>query len=115
MNFLNKIFDYIKSVANPTNGNAEAKLFIALTGFFFLMLGACVDLFTGGRLTPSDFVYYTIAGLVTACLGLGTIGEMKAMGVKGDVANTVVKESGGQETTQETTLSAKEILASDKP
>lgn len=115
MQFFNKIFDYIKSVANPTNGNAEAKLFIALSGFFLLALGFCIDLFTGGRLSPSDYIYYTIAGIVTACLGLGTIGEMKAMGVKGDVANTVVKENAGQETTKETTLSAKDILASDKP
>lgn len=107
----NKVFDYIKAVANPSNGSAEAKLFIALTSFFFLLLAACVDLFTAKRLSPSEFIFYTITGLVFACLGLGTISQMKAMDIKGTVASDIVKEESAKENID----GAREVLESDKP
>lgn len=109
--FFNTIFDYVKSVVDPNNGGAEAKLFIAITGFLFMVLACCVDLFTGNRLVPSEFMFYTIAGLVTACLGLGTIGQVKAMSVKGAVAS----ELASNDATKETGQATKEIMQSDKP
>lgn len=109
--FFNTIFDYIKSVVDPSNGGAEAKLFISVTGFFFMLLACCVDLFTGGRLVPTEFMFYTMAGLVTACLGLGTIGQVKAMSVKEAVATELASNDASKETGQ----ASKEIIQSEKP
>lgn len=94
--FFNPIFDYIKSVANPGNNGAEAKLFIALTTFLLYVLPASILNFIMGKV-PSEFIFYTMVGLIVSCLGMDAIGRMKSNSIKGDVASSIVTESPSKE------------------
>lgn len=106
---LNQVFDYLKKVGSPINGNAEAKLFIALTAFLLYVLPiGLLDFFT--KLVPTEFVFYTIVSLIVACLGLGAITQWRSNTIKGDVASDVLSEKPTKEVIQ----GAKEVLKNEE-
>lgn len=60
--------------------------------------------------TPSELVY-VISTVLLTCFGMNTAVNLKAIGAKTAIANTIIKEEPKPETTED----AKEILKADKP
>jgi hypothetical protein len=101
---------FFSSMLSSATDSVSSKRFIALGSFFFLIAAGIADI-VNKRLTVTEFIFLGFLGLITACLGLSTIANVKAMDVKSDVASSIVKEQPEASSAQD----AKDVLTSDKP
>jgi hypothetical protein len=109
---MNKLFEplinYLKGLIDSKH-SADAKTFVGLVSFFYIMIVGFVDLFTD--LSPSDTVFFGILGLVIGVFGISAYQFQKEMTIKGDIASDIVNKE--PQPSKQTTDSAKQVLKED--
>lgn len=94
-----------------SSDSVSSKRVIAVSAFLVIAAAAITDIYTSPKKTLSEFIFWGIMGLITACLGMNTITNLKSMDVKSDTASGILKEKPSGENAKD----VKDVLNSENP